>query len=473
MNSKIFWAGVCMILAAGTISAQRIESIFDDSFDRSGLDVKRVAIIPNRLPLVLQEPEMWRYKNWEILAGEFQRHGYEVLDYDRSMDVAYQAKLPLEDTLSSEEKYAEFCRLTGTDLLVMPYYGTGFTSSNYFLLATRHNFISTVSFQYYTPRENIFFHRADASARTGYTSGLGMVAGLLTTLAGAFLAPEEPTIAYIGSGIMLAGTLWDTIRGMKPAESWWEEGFQNTVPVATAPLLGYLGGGAAEPLQKMSSEKITDSAPHVSQRFAEAQNKEKSAMQFGIKGGAGFNIFQAIDYKFSPQFAFGAYADIALSSSFSLQPELILRGVSDWFMEGRYTSTIDGYYEKELEGQTSATALEIPILLKLKFSEGSASRLYLYTGPSLLTALTDVKIESEGYEDDNGTVTSLDGDKEFPADNSVFSVLFGFGVENTSGNNRFDIELRGGLGLSDMFSEERDYTLGYYLEIGLYGGYGF
>ncbi len=38
--------------------SQEITLIFDQSVHKSSLHIKRIAIIPNRLPLVLQEEEM-------------------------------------------------------------------------------------------------------------------------------------------------------------------------------------------------------------------------------------------------------------------------------------------------------------------------------------------------------------------------------------------------------------------------------
>jgi len=165
MRSLRFQVVLLFLLVAVIVPAQKIDSIFDDTVDKSTLDVKRIAIIPNRLPLVLQEPEMWRLSNWSLMAKKFRRNGYDVLGYYDTREAANKANLPLEDTLSAEAKYDMFCRLTDTDLVVMPYYGTSFSSSNFLLLATKHNYTSTVSYQYYTPpgRTSYFTGRMQAT----------------------------------------------------------------------------------------------------------------------------------------------------------------------------------------------------------------------------------------------------------------------------------------------------------------------
>lgn len=68
------------ILAPSALSAQEISSIFDPNFDKAALRrVERTAIIPNRLPLVLQEPARSREVNWEKLDEELRENGFAVL----------------------------------------------------------------------------------------------------------------------------------------------------------------------------------------------------------------------------------------------------------------------------------------------------------------------------------------------------------------------------------------------------------
>ena len=65
--------------------------------------IQRVAIVPNRLPLNLHDFEKWRKTNWEIIKNEFEYNGFEVIDYNTSVEAFERSGLPVEDTKSSRE----------------------------------------------------------------------------------------------------------------------------------------------------------------------------------------------------------------------------------------------------------------------------------------------------------------------------------------------------------------------------------
>ena len=194
---------------------QMIDSMFDETVDISQLSIRQVAIIPNRLPLVLQETELWRRKNWEIIRATLEQYGLEVLPYERTLQAAKEAALPLEDTLSSEDKFYNFCRITDTDLVIMPYYGTGFRMTPLLLVMQSLTYISTVSLQFYTPEQNVFFHRTDASGSSGYTSGIGSAAALVTMLL-QFPLGASDIFLYISAGLGGAGLIYDSINAFTP-----------------------------------------------------------------------------------------------------------------------------------------------------------------------------------------------------------------------------------------------------------------
>ncbi|MFO7848534.1 MAG: hypothetical protein R6V67_01120, partial [Spirochaetia bacterium] len=379
--------GVCTFL-----SAQQIDSMFDDSVDRSLLDVRRVAIIPNRLPLVLQEPEMWRLSNWELLAAEFRGKGYDVLGYEQTVGAARQANLPLEDTLSSEAKFAEFCRITDTDMVIMPYYGTGFTSSTFLLMATRHNYTSMVSYQYYTPRENIFFHRADASATTGYTTGLGILLGTATSVLGT--AMGQPEIGYAGAGIMLAGLLVDTIRALRPPTAWWENSFEEAVPTAAEPILAYLqgAGGSGQTASGPSASTGTQispsspgSPPQGSDHTGRESPWERIPVRFGVIGGIGtdLGLIDALG---------GAFIDLSLSRWFSLKSELLMGNLN-----------AEDTTESKDDREINVLTLQLPLLARLKLPVGESSALYVLAGPGVNIPVGDARIEEwESTEGNRG-----------------------------------------------------------------------
>ncbi len=251
-----------LVAMAPAVGAQEISSIFDQSVDRSQLRVSRIAVIPNRLPLVLQEAEKWRRTNFEIIRDYLEGHGFDVVPYDLSLRAAIEANLPLEDTFSSEDKLFAFSEATGADLVIMPYYGTGFRSSNVLLFINRFRYSSTVSFQVYSPQANVFFHRADAAAEVGYSQGYGFLAGAVTTA----VAPES---AQIGLGLMAADALWGLLNSLRSIDSWHERAFQRAIPQALEPLVSFLGTPSAA-LSAPVSPPVTAQPPVDSEEDQDA-----------------------------------------------------------------------------------------------------------------------------------------------------------------------------------------------------------
>jgi len=99
--------------------------------DRNG--IQQDGLTEQIMPL---EPlaAKWRAFNWKIAAEEFRKHGYEVIDYDTSVKSFEKSGLPVEDTHSSRDKYADLAQALAVDAIVIPYYGTQFTSKNYILV---------------------------------------------------------------------------------------------------------------------------------------------------------------------------------------------------------------------------------------------------------------------------------------------------------------------------------------------------
>ena len=81
---------------APTTSNQRMYS--EPGVQRSTMDIRRVAVVPNRLPLNLTNPERWREHNWEIIRDEFTQRGITVVDYRTSVAAFEASGLPVEDT---------------------------------------------------------------------------------------------------------------------------------------------------------------------------------------------------------------------------------------------------------------------------------------------------------------------------------------------------------------------------------------
>jgi hypothetical protein len=220
--------------AQGTIT-----SIFDGVFDKGAHRFRRIAIVPNRLPLVLQEAELWRRQNWQTLADILAGRGFEVIPYDATISAAMDAGLPLEDTFSSEDKFAAFCRISNADLVIMPYYGM-YSRTVMMLLVMRIEYVAVVSYQFYEPGGNIFFHRADSSGTAGYLSGLGTLAGIATSAIG-LIAGDTQVLPIAGGVIMGVGTVIDLVNAVTPAQKWWTKGFQKAITSAIQPFLAVYG----------------------------------------------------------------------------------------------------------------------------------------------------------------------------------------------------------------------------------------
>src|SRR6185295_591895 len=97
---------------------------------------------------MLQNSEFWQRTNWEIARRQFVERGFDVVDYDTSVSAFNRSVLPVEDTKSSRDKYADLAQALGVDLIVIPYYGT-FGSATSMILASTSNHISVATFQFF------------------------------------------------------------------------------------------------------------------------------------------------------------------------------------------------------------------------------------------------------------------------------------------------------------------------------------
>ena len=90
------------------------------------------------------------------------------------------------------------------------------------------------------------------------------------------LAPETPAFAYLGTGLMAFGTVWDTIQALKPAEEWWEQSFEAAVPAATEPLLSYL----EKPSESSRDTNIEDEADTEAESSSTAGSASSGSSSF-------------------------------------------------------------------------------------------------------------------------------------------------------------------------------------------------
>ena len=269
MKTRLTLLAAMMFAIAAPVKGQVYDSIFDDTVKKKNVKIKRVAVIPNRLPLTIAEPERWRKFNWELIAYEFTSRGFEVVDYDTTLEGVRKANLPLEDTGSSEQKFSRAARVIDADILVMPYYSTSFDMQSVVII-NKANFTSTVSLQIYSRKENKFFYRADSSGMVFYQTGWGIAAGMIIMMAGSVGGTSDAGLpddfdpndsstwntsttdsggmspAQLGSLIMLGGTLVDLIQAMQPKEKRWQKAFRVAVSRSLEPFFSvYSAGGAA------------------------------------------------------------------------------------------------------------------------------------------------------------------------------------------------------------------------------------
>lgn len=180
---RVVFLGIVLILLSSIPGFARLlkESLFDSTFDKSSITVRRVAIIPNRLPMVLEEPEKWRQVNWKITAEMFTKQGFEVVDYDTTLEAVEASNLPLEDTGTSEEKFAATASALNADILIMPYYGTGYAERPG-CIGTTHGFSGTVEYQVYSRNANMFIFRSEKVGVASFNdlSACGIIGLLLT-----------------------------------------------------------------------------------------------------------------------------------------------------------------------------------------------------------------------------------------------------------------------------------------------------
>jgi hypothetical protein len=150
------------------------EFYFEPSIPRNEVRIRRVAIVPNRLPLNLADPESWREYNWGIAAEEFRDRGFEVVDYATSVAAFERSGLPMEDTPDSRDKFADLARELNVDAVIMPYYGTLFESSQVIMVSEMH-WKGVVTFQVYLTSANDFFARFDLSGDTKWMANYGTI----------------------------------------------------------------------------------------------------------------------------------------------------------------------------------------------------------------------------------------------------------------------------------------------------------
>lgn len=203
----------------------------EPSISRTDIQIHRVAIVPNRLPMNLQNPEKWRRYNWEVIKQEFEKREYTVVDYETSVATFNKSGLPVEDTKSSRDKYSDLANQLGVDIIIIPYYGTYAASKNILFLFNNSSYYSVATFKIYLTKQNDFFARIDVNGKNQYTSNL-------LTLVGAGVSFADGTAGAITMGV---GGIWDLYQGLKSSDSRWKRAFKKAIKEGLKPFWASYG----------------------------------------------------------------------------------------------------------------------------------------------------------------------------------------------------------------------------------------
>ena len=219
-------AAALFLLAAGCQTVGRGTLYTEPSIPRGTIKIQKVAIVPNRLPANLTDPEKWRVFNWKIAAEEFRKHGYEVVDYDTSVRSFEKSGLPVEDTHSSRDKYADLAQALAVDAIVIPYYGTQFTSKN-FILVNTFGYDGIVTFQVYLAERNDFASRVDAFGESSFPVGYGTLAAIALSIGGAIIG--APALGIVALLAVIGEVGYDVVMMSKAPDAYWELAFDAAI----------------------------------------------------------------------------------------------------------------------------------------------------------------------------------------------------------------------------------------------------
>jgi hypothetical protein len=194
-------------------------------------DVKyqRVAVLPNRLPLNLQDPEKWKKFNWNVMKTRFEKEGFQIVDYSTSVEMFNKSGLPLEDTKVSRDKYAELAEEMNADILIFPYYGTSYRVTG---ITDKNNYEVVGSLQVYLAHQNDFMTRIDIEGDNYFNTynKIVPVAGLLITFIVQAVA-EDPNAVIVASLITPIASIATLIPYLTPANKRWEKAFRKAINI--------------------------------------------------------------------------------------------------------------------------------------------------------------------------------------------------------------------------------------------------
>jgi hypothetical protein len=214
-------AGLLIFLLSSCSTTGRALLYSESSIAPSEVSMRTVAVLPNRLPVTMQNPEEWRKKNYEIIKEILQKRGCNVVPYETSNMLFQQSGLPLEDTKSSRDKYAELAQKLNADALVFPYYATSFNGNVF-----SSSYTSIGSLQLYSLAHNDFSTRIDLEGIRKIQQWPALVLPLIGSLFSTILSSEDPGVGLVIGGIMgIVGPLYQVFT-FGPAKKAYDVSFK-------------------------------------------------------------------------------------------------------------------------------------------------------------------------------------------------------------------------------------------------------
>jgi hypothetical protein len=257
-------AGLAGMLLCCAQTRSRSSLYVEPSIRPGSLRLRRVAVVPNRLPAHLEDAEKWRRFNWRVMEEQLRRRGFDVVDYETSVQAFERAGLPLEDARPTRDRYAELARSLGVDALFIPSYATSFRSEH-LLVVHSSSFTSLVSLQIYFTEKSEVGGRIDASGTTSVQTGLILATGLgvglplqvvgaapVCTGSGVAARCDANPLGTAGLLTVVAGALVELGYGLfmmaAGPDAHWERSFDEAIRKGLEPFFDrYAPGGGGAP----------------------------------------------------------------------------------------------------------------------------------------------------------------------------------------------------------------------------------
>ena len=356
----------------------------EPSLKRQDVGIQRVAIVPNRLPLNLQDPEKWRRYNWGVVKDEFVKRGFKVVGYETTVKLFERSGLPVEDTKSSRDKFAAIAKVMAVDAIVVPYYGT-FASSKNFLIFTNNSFISVGTFQIYLAKQNDFFSRVDVSGKNQYTSNFGF--------ATVFLGLIEPSLYTVGA---LGGFIYELSQTLRSSDSRWRAAFKKAIRAGLKPFFDSFALSQSKRIPQKDGA-LLDERDEIYTAQQEDPRAVAARNRIGFTGGLSLASigespafeFEDIEFAARRGFGLGAFYERNLSAKIALRFEssyIQKGGGFPLFFPGGFNN-----FGFQREAEIKSAYIESVALLGVLPGKGGI-RPYLMVGPTI-SYLLDAQID--------------------------------------------------------------------------------